>query len=126
MFFLFWVIHFGVFLSRLGVSYLQVLVGWYYPLVDDLIMLRDWATLIWKCSLTCRVIPNHIALIIFDSLEDMARVLKQRLWRFKRVLMTVEQWSMEAKCLIRPLMVWVKVMGIPIHAWTKDVFDLVA
>ncbi|ERN16639.1 hypothetical protein AMTR_s00051p00091410 [Amborella trichopoda] len=46
--------------------------------------------------------------------------------RFKGVLMTVERWSIEANLsLFKPPSVSVKVLSIPIHSWTKEIFVLV-
>ncbi|KAL4198354.1 hypothetical protein AMTRI_Chr03g45430 [Amborella trichopoda] len=70
------------------------------------------------------LIPNKRAMIIFNNLADMARILKQHYWRFKGVLVTVERWFVNANMsLIHAPHVWIKVLGIPIHAWIKHVFS---
>ncbi|ERN17272.1 hypothetical protein AMTR_s00044p00222640 [Amborella trichopoda] len=80
----------------------------------------------WGCHLTSKAIPNHMALILFEASEDVLRVLKQCFWRFKGVLMTVEKWSSCANTsLVYVSVVWVRVSGIPIQAWTKEVLCII-
>ncbi|ERN10611.1 hypothetical protein AMTR_s00028p00152950 [Amborella trichopoda] len=58
----------------------KAVVSTFSSLIDDLSALQDWASQTWGDPLTCRSIPNHRALVIFDRPEVAAKVLKQHFW----------------------------------------------
>ena len=88
---------------------------------------RKWGKRFWNLKKDVKVMKlgGAFFLLEFEDEEKAKRVLKRGMHCYKDKFLHLDKWSEEAGCLHLGSLakeVWVRVMGLPLHCWSGEVF----
>ena len=117
-------------LTRREVQLSRCLVGCFGDSVEDvppLSFLEEWAYDSWslKGGLKISRLGGALVLFEFEDKVDAEWVLLRGSRRLQRREFFLQKWGPEVGCCrngSHPKDVWVKVVGLPLHLWSREVF----
>lgn len=88
----------------------------------ELALLRRWVGRLWNLKKGARFLKLGSAffLVEFEDKEEVERVLKRGVRRFKEKVLHLEKWCPEAGCFnlgVCAKEAWVRVIGLPLNCW---------
>ncbi|RVW43419.1 putative mitochondrial protein [Vitis vinifera] len=93
----------------------------------DLRDMEKWGKQHWKLQGEMRIarIGGCCCLIVFEFKAEANNVLQRGFRRFKESVIQLKRWDPSVGCSQRREQakeVWVRVMGLPLHLWNREVF----
>ncbi|RVX19762.1 hypothetical protein CK203_005385 [Vitis vinifera] len=96
----------------------------------ELDYLKNWAVHAWllKGKLDIAVMGGGLILFEFELVSEAERVLARGKRKVLGSVLLMERWHPEVGCFSNGAFaseVWVRVVGIPLHLWNREVFKLI-
>ena len=95
-----------------------------------LVFLKNWAVHAWllKGKLDIAVMGGGLLLFEFELMSEAERVLARGKRKVLGSVLMMERWHPEVGCFSNGVFareVWVRVVGLPLHLWNREVFKLI-
>lgn len=104
--------------------------GDFGDLVLDLNVLNTWVVQNWQLwgRVTTSLVGGSFILFDFEVSSDAELVLNRGLRWFENKLLLLNRWVPEVGCFrsgFHAKEMWVRLLGLPLHLWSKELFKLV-
>lgn len=105
-------------------------VGELGSVAPSLERLRGWVYEHWRPigGVTVRLLGASLVCFVFASEHQANRILHMKKWVFYGEPLYLDRWhplGCSSKNFKRPKMIWIRVMGIPLHLWGLEVFQAI-